>query len=65
MNKYPLFWCLEPAKQAGLMKFQFDNYGLRLKIPPKLKDIQAEAMESPEELEKIMRQVPEHPKKVK
>ena len=30
----PLFWCLSARSQALLMQYNWDNFGIRLEIPP-------------------------------
>jgi len=67
--KYPLWWCLEPAKQAALMQCQWDNYGEKLDLPtpPMTSDgvwLSVE-MENAEEIDRLMRQAPSRPKRVK
>ena len=53
----PLFWRLTPENQVKLMQFYWDNFGLRLEIPPEPKDTHIETiLEPPEEIDKIMRQ---------
>ena len=60
---WPLFWCLKPEDQARLMQFQWDKFGLRLEIPPLPSDIHIDtALESPEEIGRIIRKRPHHPK---
>ncbi|MBA7587880.1 hypothetical protein ES708_29926 [subsurface metagenome] len=59
--KYPLFWCLKPEDQAKLMQFEWDNYGLHLSIPPRPGETHVPtALESPEEIDKLMRQTRRH-----
>ena len=62
----PLFWRLSAEAQAALMKFQFDNYGVRLDIVPvALGDINIDtALETTDEIDKLMRQPPKHPRQV-
>jgi len=53
---WPLFWCLSAEAQALLMKFQFDNYGFRLEIPPLPEEGYKETkLESLEEINKLKR----------
>ncbi len=62
-NSVPIFWCLSVEAQAVLMKFQFDNYGVRLDILPAPEGIQIDTeLETPEEIDKLMRQPPKHPR---
>jgi len=57
--EWPIWWCLEPAVQAALMQFQFDNYGYRLQIPPMLdfsgRDTKPESLE---EIDRELRKAP-------
>lgn len=69
MNKtrmmWPLFWCLKPEDQAKLMQFQHDNFGLHLSIPPLQNGTHvAPAWESPEKIDRLMRQRPRRPRRV-
>lgn len=64
-SEWPLWWCLEPATQALLMKFQWDEYGYRLTIPPMLSHGHIDTdIESPEEIARIVKQPPRHQKRV-
>lgn len=68
MNKthvWPLFWCLSAETQAKLMQYQWDNYGLPLEIPKQASDTHvAPVLESPEEIDRLMRQRPRRPRRV-
>ena len=55
---WPLFWCLEPKSQAMLIQYQWDNYDLKLSIPPMPDSKFDTKLESPEEVDKLMRQSP-------
>lgn len=58
---WPLFWCLKPEAQALLMKYQWDNHGFRLQVPPLSDDGHIDTkIESPEEIDKLMRQKPRY-----
>lgn len=62
---WPLFWCLSAETQALLMKYQFDKYGFRLVIPPRPSDTHSDtAIESPEEIDRLIRQRPHYKGKV-
>lgn len=63
---WPLFWCLKPKDQTKLKQWQWDNYGFRLEIPPLTSDTHiVTVLESPEEIDRIIRQKPHYPKGVK
>jgi len=60
-----LFWNLSVETQAKLIQYQWDNFGSRINIPPEPKDIYIETSIEPlEELEQIMKQAPEHQRRV-
>ena len=61
IKEVPLFWRLTPEKQAKLMQYYWDNFGLRLEIPPEPKDIKTN-IEDVEEIDKIMRGKPHYEK---
>jgi len=61
-----LFWLLEPATQAALMSFQWQNYGEKLKVvqPPQVMvSVNAQA-EPLDEIERIMKKAPKSPRHV-
>lgn len=62
---WPLWWHLEPAAQALLMQFQWDNYKYHIEIPPLPGSKIDTEIESPEEIDSLMRQAPRHQKRVK
>ena len=55
----PLWHRLEDESQEALISYQRENYGLEIEIPPEPLFI-----ESLEEIERIMREVPKHQVKV-
>ena len=61
---WPLFWCLEPECQAMLIEFQWGSYGLKLQMPPMPDSKFDTKVESPEEINRLMRQPPKHSKRV-
>jgi len=64
-SKWPLFWSLEPAAQAKLIQYQWDNYNENIAIPAPLEIPQEDwpiEMESLEEIDRLMRQKPRRPK---
>ena len=61
---WPLFWCPSVQAQAALMQLYWDEYGCRLDIPLEPKRFHIDAMESPDELEQIMRQAPRHVRRI-
>ena len=62
--KWPLFYCISVEEQALLMQFQWDEYGFRLTIPPAPSHGRIDTeIESPEEIERIMKQPPKHKKR--
>jgi len=69
MAKYPLFWCLKPSSQAALMQCQWDNYGEKLDLPAPPGTSGGVGLsveiENAEEIDRLMRQVPSRPKRVK
>jgi len=57
--KWPIWWCLEPEVQVLLMKFQWDNYGYHLTIPPMPDFAGADTkLETLEEIGREMRKAP-------
>lgn len=62
---WSLFWCISAQSQAKLMQYHWDNYGFRLEIPSLPGDFHYDTeLEPLEELERLMRQKPHHPKRV-
>ena len=68
MNKWPLFWCLSPESQANLMIAYYEITGTVLKppLPPDTSKAIWEATlnENHEDFDKLMRQAPEHQKRI-
>ena len=64
-----LFWRISAQAQALLMRYQYNNYGEKLEIPPPpgtSKGVWLTVqVENSEEIDKLMRQRPKSPKKVK
>ena len=67
-KRYPLFWCLTPQAQADLMRYQYDVHGLMLDppAPPGTSDViwAATWLESHEDYNKLLRQAPQHQRRV-
>lgn len=62
---FPLFWCLKPEQQVQLVRYQLKTYGLRLEIPPAPGQGEYNLrLETPAELENIMKQAPHSPRRV-
>ena len=59
-----IWWCLEPECQKKLKQYQEDVYGFHLQIPqaPNFSNIYVETLE---QIDKLMRQAPQHQKRVK
>jgi hypothetical protein len=66
---WPLFYCLEPEVRAALMQHQWDTYHTLLDLPSPpgaSQDVTLDAkMESPEEIDKLMRQAPSRSRRTK
>lgn len=63
----PVFWLISVEAQAALMQSQWDQFGTKMNIPPRLPKPQIEFDPEAEELEKIdkiMRQPPKHQMRV-
>lgn len=58
---WPIWECISPLVLALLIQYQWDNYGLKLDL---MSDPFTE-IESREELGRLMKQKPEHPRMVK
>ena len=58
---WPLWDCISPESLVALIKFQWENYGLKLTL---LTDAFRE-LESLKEIDRIMRQRPHYPKGAK
>ena len=60
-SDYPLWWCLSPETQQSLVNFQKQKYGYNLNppLPP------GAALESTEEIGKIMSKPPEMTEHIK
>ena len=60
-----IFWMVSAKAQAALMKAHFDDDHTKLNIPP-AQDTSSnwEPPESPEDIEKIMREAPRHVRRV-
>ncbi len=73
MGKCPLFWNLKTDRQsdiqASLMLYQWENYREKLEIPAPPGSSQGVwltvQLETSEEIDKLMRQRPKSPKRVK
>ena len=62
-ERWSIFWCVSVAAQARLMQFQWDNHNSLLEIVEASKDTVIEAViESPEEIDVLMRQKPRYRK---
>lgn len=52
-STWPLFWCLPPEAQEGLLKFYQDNFGSALEIPSLSGDSQIESLEEINAIKKV------------
>ena len=59
-GNWTLFWCLEPAAQAALMQYQWQNYGTKLDIatPPTQGVRVTGELENSSEIDRLIRQPP-------
>ena len=66
MAEYPLWWCLSVATQAFLMRYQWENYGEKLKVvlSPMAPGVSVHARVEPlDEIERIMGKAPHSPRR--